>query len=263
MKLTTQKIDAPLAHQFLAHNTGNFRRLKPEVVQRYAREMTEGRWGPCLDPIAFGEDGVLQNGQHRLHAITQAEVPIELVVATGCPAGAMFDIGKGRTAQDYLTGTDSYISPRIAAVRMARHLFGVRDTRSVPEIISLVEDWKDRLDPLAEHLGASAYKRPYLWAPLMICGASAKFLKDIRTGEALTSDMPAFHIRRIALETPSELTEQYKVKAGRRIFAHALAQRRGESSSAKLKASTVEEMRKVLRDRELFLPADVPQTVAA
>ena len=53
------------------------------TVQRYAQEIKAGRWTMNGQPIIFGKDGQLLNGQHRLKAVVAANKQIETLVVYG------------------------------------------------------------------------------------------------------------------------------------------------------------------------------------
>ena len=68
-----------IATTWLKYNLIN-RALRPAVVKFLAMQITLGRWIPNGDGIDFRKDGVLMNGQHRLHAIIMAGVAVKLMI---------------------------------------------------------------------------------------------------------------------------------------------------------------------------------------
>lgn len=75
-------ITPEIAGNLLSRNTQN-RPLSEARVQKYAREMTEGRWLMNGEPILFDRHGKLINGQHRLYACIRSGVSFECVVGQG------------------------------------------------------------------------------------------------------------------------------------------------------------------------------------
>lgn len=71
MQLTVEKITPKIAEAWLNANTCN-RKLRDGIVERYAADMTAGKWTECPEPISFYVDGDLADGQHRLFAITES-----------------------------------------------------------------------------------------------------------------------------------------------------------------------------------------------
>lgn len=73
-------ITPEIAKEMLERNTENFRKISWKRVDLYAADMKAGRWKSNAEAIAFGKNGKLQNGQHRLHAVIKANVPITMYV---------------------------------------------------------------------------------------------------------------------------------------------------------------------------------------
>ena len=73
-----------------------------QVVDRYARLMTEGAWALTGEPIILSASGNLLNGQHRLMGCVKAGVafPTLMVFGIADDAFAFMDIGKTRSAAD-------------------------------------------------------------------------------------------------------------------------------------------------------------------
>lgn len=91
------------ARRWLGKNERN-RHLRQAVVERLASAMREDRWKYNPDGIALREDGVLENGQHRLSAIVEVDSPQWLLVVKGLPAASKINIDTGLKRQfgDYL-----------------------------------------------------------------------------------------------------------------------------------------------------------------
>lgn len=92
-----------MAEAWLETNTAN-RRPSRALIERYAREMTDGRWRFTGDPIRFDVNNALIDGQHRLLAIVKSGVSLTCPVIYGLPTEArdVIDTGKSRTNQDVL-----------------------------------------------------------------------------------------------------------------------------------------------------------------
>lgn len=98
-----------LADEWLGSNTHN-RKLDPRAVTALAAMISAGQWRVTHQGVAFGADGSLYDGQHRLHAIVQAGVPVSLEVTRGLSPKDLDVIdngGKGaRRADEVLFITD-------------------------------------------------------------------------------------------------------------------------------------------------------------
>src|SRR5215470_2655832 len=78
------------ASEYLERNTLN-RPLSRRTVREFAEAMRRGEWRVTHQGIAFDAEGALVDGQHRLAAIVEADLPVELTVFTEVPVGA-FDV---------------------------------------------------------------------------------------------------------------------------------------------------------------------------
>jgi hypothetical protein len=98
-----QTITPKKAAEYLERNTAN-RPLSRRTVRDFAEAMRRGDWRVTHQGIAFDAAGALVDGQHRLAAIVEADVPVEVTVFTEVAAGAfdVLDTGKRRNAADVL-----------------------------------------------------------------------------------------------------------------------------------------------------------------
>lgn len=91
------------AAEYLERNTAN-RPLSRRTVREFAEAMRRGEWRVTHQGIAFDTEGALVDGQHRLAAVVEADMPVELTVFTEVPVGAfdVLDTGRRRNAADVL-----------------------------------------------------------------------------------------------------------------------------------------------------------------
>lgn len=135
-----------LAAQWLERNTSN-RPLAKKVVARYAREMREGHWRLNGESIKLDEQGIILDGQHRLHAIVEAQVAIETAVVIGLPADVFpsLDRGAKRTLGHNLSLMGEVCSAHLGAaiVHQWKYENGVLDKGGVnsmtPEIATSLD----------------------------------------------------------------------------------------------------------------------------
>lgn len=101
IKVTT--VTPELAEEFLGKNTHN-RNVRERHVRTLANEMQAGRWKFNGEPIRFGKDGVLLDGQHRLHAVIKSGIPQKMLIVTGIEGEAQhtMDTGSKRSTSDAL-----------------------------------------------------------------------------------------------------------------------------------------------------------------
>ncbi len=88
-------------------------------------DIVEGRWKYNGEPIGFGTNGTLLNGQHRLRACAESNLAIDTDVIFGLDPEAMetIDIGKVRTAANiaHLEGIENASAACAAAVLILLH----------------------------------------------------------------------------------------------------------------------------------------------
>ena len=90
-----------VAQEWLLNNTSN-RPLRKSHVAALALSITRGEWIISHQGIAFSTRGILLDGQHRLKAIIQAGIPVQMMVTTGVDENAykVLDCGVKRTLSD-------------------------------------------------------------------------------------------------------------------------------------------------------------------
>jgi len=108
---TWEEITPQKAQEYLAMNKNN-RNVMPKVVDSYAKDLVEGKWIIGTSSICFDINGNLIDGQHRLHAIIKAGIPVRMEVKRNLSEDAFkaMDIGKIRQAKDMfnIAGVNNY-----------------------------------------------------------------------------------------------------------------------------------------------------------
>jgi hypothetical protein len=99
----TMTISPALAAELLNRNEDN-RVIKAAKVANFAADMSSGRWAFNGEPIIISDTGELNDGQHRLTALIQADTALSFLVVFGVPRNTRttLDQGSTRGAQDYL-----------------------------------------------------------------------------------------------------------------------------------------------------------------
>jgi hypothetical protein len=92
------------AANWLEHANNHNRSVSDRVVQQYARDIKAGRWHLTHQGIAFDPRGNLLDGQHRLWAVVEAGVPVEMHVWFNVASVAQMvtDVGRIRRLADNL-----------------------------------------------------------------------------------------------------------------------------------------------------------------
>lgn len=174
-----RKVGPAEAKALLEKNDVN-RRLRPRQVAAYAEDMREGLWGETGEPIQVSRTGRLLNGQHRLNAVIDADVTLELLFVTGLPdqSQKLMDSGAGRTASDALNmdgvHNASYTASIARWVLMAGepgpHLEqALKQKASTARIVKIVQENPDiahaasRSGVLRDHISGSPTAIGYTW----------------------------------------------------------------------------------------------------
>lgn len=97
-----ETITPEVAAAYLQKNVSN-RPIQRMTVKNYARDMLNGKWELNEQGIGFYENGNLVNGQHRLSAVIEAGIPVEMYVTYNVPNNSFIhDRGRGRTMKNIL-----------------------------------------------------------------------------------------------------------------------------------------------------------------
>lgn len=124
MRSKVQTVTPGKAAEWLDANTTN-RPLSKPVVRGFAEAMKRGEWVVTHQGIAFDTGGALIDGQHRLAAIVEAGLPVELTVFTDVADGSfdVLDTGKRRNAADVLAIEGEKSATMLAAMVRTVWLF--------------------------------------------------------------------------------------------------------------------------------------------
>jgi len=112
------------AAELMTRNENN-RSIKQLKIDQYAKDMADGAWNPDASDIKFDKNGKLLDGQNRLLACIQADVPFPTLVRTGLDPEAFnfIDTGAVRTTGDVFkrAGVNDYFVVASAVSLRARY----------------------------------------------------------------------------------------------------------------------------------------------
>lgn len=96
-------ITPALATMVLGRNPDN-RNISPTKAGHYARDMINGMWAENGETIVISNDGLLNDGQHRLQAVIDSNTvqPFLVVFGVSRASRTTVDQGRARGAGDYL-----------------------------------------------------------------------------------------------------------------------------------------------------------------
>lgn len=114
-----------IAERWLSRNTHN-RGLKTSSIARFVEDMQSGEWTWQGGTICWSSDGVLLDGQNRLHAIVRSGVTVPVLVVTNLAPESQRDMDTG-------------ISRKLADVLA---LNGEANASSLAAIVRACEQWE-------------------------------------------------------------------------------------------------------------------------
>jgi hypothetical protein len=103
LRLEVMTITPALAQEWIDRG-GTNRKLTKRRVDAMAAAIARGEWQLTGEAIKLDSEGRVRDGQNRLHAIVQAGIPVQSVVAHGVTDDAfdVMDTGRSRNAADVL-----------------------------------------------------------------------------------------------------------------------------------------------------------------
>lgn len=105
MIVETVELTPEDAAKLLAVSEGQAQRnVRKAVVERLAHAIETGQWRLTHQAIALDASGVVLDGQHRLHAIVRAGIPVQVQIARDVPRATfdVIDTGTVRSPSDVL-----------------------------------------------------------------------------------------------------------------------------------------------------------------
>ena len=99
-------IDSMLADTLLMRNKKN-RPIKAKTIMRYSSDMMNEKWDRTSSAIAFNNEGVLTDGQHRLYALSLTRgIRLPFHIMLGVEYSLHQDTGVNRTLFDNMSISD-------------------------------------------------------------------------------------------------------------------------------------------------------------
>ena len=165
MRSTTVKVTPTMAAEWLARCNTKNRRVNKIHVQKLANEMKSGRWTVNGETIAFDEDMVLIDGQHRLNAIVQSGVTIETIVVYGIEDPRAF------------TTTGTLMLKRDAS-QIANMMGLTKNVNTVVAATRIMSVW-DALDDYDEFIQKAVSRNPDMFATDEIAEKAVNYSEEI------------------------------------------------------------------------------------
>jgi hypothetical protein len=207
----TLVFDRVMAEAVLAYNTGN-RRVSRRKLEALVQQMSDGQFENTGEPIIIAAEGVLNNGQHRLLAVVEADAVVDMDVRFGIARRAFTktDTGAARTGGDVLTiagvAHGGAISSAVRLLLLYRRGLpdSIRQFVSNDEIARAYEAWSDIADT-AQRIQAYNWPKGIRSTPLLATAYLASrspgkakldaWLHTLATGLDATKGNPAWQLR--------------------------------------------------------------------
>lgn len=148
----TVTISPQQAKRWLMAFNNNNRTAREGQVKQFAADMKNNRWSFTHQGIAFYEDGTLADGQHRLMAIVEANLPVKFLVTTGLPKAVAQTIDQNRPRMVHdairIGGENPWINKHVVAiVRFLLSNLGTDTrTRSINQIVDYANKYRDLIE---------------------------------------------------------------------------------------------------------------------
>jgi len=147
MRHSIMSIGPETAQRILDDANHDNRKLRENVVLRYAEMMSNGDWKLSPEPIVVSKTGRLLNGQHRLHAVVKSGVICNFSVVQGADDDVfdVLDRGATRTSADALK-IDKTLAEvgRLLALTECGQYIKLNDFK-IKEMCMLVKETHDEL----------------------------------------------------------------------------------------------------------------------
>ena len=160
MRTEILTITPEMAKGFLARNSGN-RKLRKRRVKQLAGAMKRGEWMVTHQGIAFSPEMDLLDGQHRLSAISESGVPVQMLVSWGVDPATFqrIDVGMPRSVSDALKRSPMEVA--IAKQIFSLRAYGWRNgaIATTGEVDSIASEYEEEIRLVNDAIGTRATKR--------------------------------------------------------------------------------------------------------
>lgn len=211
-----ETISPQAAENYLKFNQHN-RVVRWAHVESLKQDILAGKWILTHQGIAFGSDGFLMDGQHRLLAIQASGKPVQIMVTRGlapCPNGSNSDIyamdvidsGKRRSAADQLNLVHGVANANltVGAIRCIISICSpdkgklqITTTRAIP-IISIMGGAIERMITLATNT-KTGRKAGVVGTLAFAYGIDKttieEFMGNLCGGDGINKTDPVYHLR--------------------------------------------------------------------
>ena len=198
-----------MAAEWVKRNTRN-RAISKAHVASLADEIKSGAWRMTHQGIAFGEDGTLFDGQHRLHAIIAANIAVPVLVTHGLNQLSLdaIDTGNVRRAADVLAIADGKHVTRLkrsatlgAMMLVQRGRYrGAGAKTNVAALRAALDAFEANFDALDLSMRTNRLAQAPVFSAMLVCHAlhpasAVAFARVYRDPSGSTKHHPAVALR--------------------------------------------------------------------
>lgn len=209
MRIERVTVNKQMAQDWLERNIDRNRTISRQRVRRLAGDMTARRWKRTGETIKFDRTGRLVDGQHRLSAVIEADMPVEFDVAYDVAEDAVtaIDQGRARSAKDvfHMAGEVSAKVMAASAKISINYLEGYNPnySRTTQQLIEFVEAFPSlrEMATKTEGLYGTIPPSPFI-AVMFLASADGtrsalvdNFIEGVRTGANLDVGDPRLALR--------------------------------------------------------------------
>ena len=204
-------VDKELAECLLEFNKAN-RSLNARKVDRLVAQMRDDEFENTGEPIIVSAEGILNDGQHRLTALIQADAVVDMDIRFGIPRKVFTktDTGTSRTGADVLAirgvSGGASVAPAVRLLLLYRRGLpeSVREYISNSEIDGAFQKWKG-IEVVGRQVAGYRYPKGIKSTPLLATAFLASrsgskdrlagWLETLATGLASGKTDPAYILR--------------------------------------------------------------------
>lgn len=220
----TLVVDRHVAEALLAYNTAN-RRVNRRKLDVLVEQIAAGEFVNTGEPIIVSSSGILNDGQHRLTAVLEADATVEMDVRFGVPREyhVKTDTGASRTPADVLSIKGVKSGSQVAATLRLLLLYErglpdhIRTFISNAEVSAAHERWPD-IEDIVALVGSFEWpkgaKSTSLLATAFLASRSPQkaklqpWLDAVSSGTGLTRTDPAYVLREKLIAGVSAATRE-------------------------------------------------------
>jgi hypothetical protein len=242
-------ITPSIAKHILERNDDN-RKVRAALVQQIAADISANRWDLNGEAIIIAKDGTLNDGQHRLNAIIEANKSVQTLVVFGVARDSRYtvDMGAARSVGDFLGMEGAKYWNEAAAIAKMYLIYrkgfyagaGVEQRSLFTKAAVRAEYWQHEkainaaIDeivntPFAKAVGKSPIAVAHVILTKLNKEAAAYFFAKLLAGDGLKKGDAILALRERLIASPEKRMRPYEKLE--MILRHWNAWRRGEALS--------------------------------